>query len=86
MTAPLGVASIGCASHRHPETTLGMHTTPTAHRETDARTAPQCSRPYTDGAGLRFRCGGPMAPVRRPGMWSCGWCGKIELTVTLAAA
>jgi hypothetical protein len=61
-----------------------MRTPRSAHRETDAHSTPQCSRPYHDGVGRRV-CGGPMAPVRRPGMWSCGWCGKIELRAASAA-
>jgi hypothetical protein len=71
---------------RHAEAALGAGASRGGRGETGERTAPECSRLYDDGAGRRVRCGGPMAPVRRPGMWSCGWCGKIELTTASAAA
>ena len=77
MTAPLGVASTARAAHRHADATAGVPSRPEAR---------QCSRPYHDSAGRILRCGGPMAPIRRPGTLSCGWCGKIELTATTAAA
>jgi hypothetical protein len=42
-------------------------------------TAPRCTRVYDSRAGRRAQCNGPLAPIRRPGMWGCEWCGKIEV-------
>ena len=55
-----------------------MQDRPTRHDEND--TPPRCTRLYGNRAGRRAKCDGPMAPIRRPGMWGCEWCGKVEVT------
>ena len=54
-----------------------MQDRPTRHSGND--TPPRCTRLYGNRAGRRAQCDGPMAPIRRPGMWGCEWCGKVEV-------
>ena len=66
------------ARHDTERSVLRMPDRPTRHDGND--TPPRCTRLYGNRAGRRAQCDGPMAPIRRPGMWGCEWCGKVEVT------